>query len=324
MATSWPFGLLCIFSFLLSLFFFSVLAGTKERYLRFKIQQRRSSERLCTANLRLYFQSREGQDYRSPYYHHRYQSQIVLRLDMLARLETSNRTAVVASQSQSISSQEFSGWFDIDVSAAFRLQGSSTNDDYNLWFLPVVTVYGSDTKADITTNPVSNNRPLLVMHNSVENKHGFDESLMEALQEVEKIQKKAQRMEENSSRGNVSKASLSRNKRGAFDSQCGLRRLPIPMSAIGLKHVLLPPVFPMTYCQGSCSHPIIPPTVSSLHGQVMAMLHSLDHRRRRQTLEPCCAPSEELAGIDMLFLWPSGGFMIKYYADMLALSCECN
>ena len=156
--------------------------GTKAQFLQFEVRQRKTREKLCHGTLRLHYQSDAAQEYWRPF-HKRYRTPTVLRVDILARHAASNRTVFVASKAHSIKSREFSGWFEIDVSGALSLHSGHVADDYQLELLPIVTVYGtSNNRFTLTADPKSTSRPLLVVHNSINEDGRVDPSLLEALE----------------------------------------------------------------------------------------------------------------------------------------------
>ncbi|XP_065184564.1 bone morphogenetic protein 10-like [Sycon ciliatum] len=301
--------------------------GVHNNCLHFAVTTPNPAQELCKGNLRLYYHS-SGNKRRAGRRRAWWRFPLLVRLDVMGLYPNANKTVVVASQTHPIPGVESSGWFDVEISKAFSNPANMPLVDSQMFLEPRITLFGSDGEIKIATDPGESNRPLLVVYNH-EDPAASDAALLAALQRVRQRQLQEQIVDENNtpvSEDINSNDVTSRRKRQAnvFVEHCDLHYRRVPMSAIGFPYVIQPPYFPMTFCEGSCQHPIVHPTRSSLHGRLMAMLHTMGGRRRPRAKEPCCAPSGMLAGLDMLYVWPSGGFTIKYHSNMVVESCGCD
>ena len=308
------------------LLFCSCPPGVHNNCLHFMMSSFNPTEELCRGNLRLFYRSTGG----NRNGHRRYTGfryPMLVRLDIMGIYANSNKTTVVASQTHFISAYESSGWFNVEISKAFEKEAAMV--DSQVFLEPKITLYGNDGKVTITTDPQDDTRPILVVYNH-EDPSVTDNSLIEALGRARQQQQQANLLRQTAptpeSDDILTNRLLGSRKRRAAQAArkaCALHYERIPMSAIGFSNVIQPPYFPMTFCKGSCQHPILQPTRSSLHGRIMSLLNSMGSRRRRAE-EPCCAPSGLLAGLDMVYVWPSGGFTIKYHSNMVVENCACS
>ncbi|XP_065198840.1 protein 60A-like [Sycon ciliatum] len=303
--------------------------GLQDRHLHFRVHRTADSEDLCHAALRIHLVS-SGNLQSTAGYLRRLRGSLLIRLDIFALRPYSNATMLINSQTRTLPSIDSSGWFSLDVTDALSMHSRHSKGDFNLFLMPYVQMYSSGARVRITTGRRHDNHPQLVAYNYVD-PDAEDEEFLAALQRVRELQDSAeqgteqQHQEQEASKENSLYAR--RRKRAFFfhTQHCKVHRRIVPMSAIGFPHAIIPSQFPMTYCQGSCHHPVVHPIESSVHGRVMALLNVMGSKRQRpRAPQPCCAPRGLLAGLDIIYFWPYGGFTIRYHANMIATACGCD